>query len=199
MNVHALTPTEERELLDIGLEAIRAVLLGERFRAPAAATFTGRLAEPGASFVTLTREEELLGCIGTLSAHQPLGVDVAQHAVAAAFADPRMPAISGVEFEVMTTKVSVISPLESVPARSLPELAELLEIGRDGLLVESLAGGATFLPSVWEQLPDVDSFLGALWRKAGWRPGTTPPGLRAARYRTLEITDAGPRPLHRAA
>ena len=115
------------------------------------------------------------------------------HAVAAAFADPRMPPITEAEYRMMSVKVSVISPLRPLPVRSPQELIATIEPSRDGLLVESHFGHATFLPSVWEKLPDTGPFLDALWRKAGWRPGTWPPGLRVARYRAIEITDHGPR------
>ncbi len=194
MNVDALRPPEARALLDLALGAIAAVLDGGSLRRPAVGDLPDRLLDPGASFVTLTRDGDLLGCIGTLSPHRPLAEDVAHHAVAAAFADPRMPPITDADYAAMELKVSVVSPLALLPVASHDELAATVEPGLDGLLVEAPGGHATFLPSVWGQLPDAAAFLDALWRKAGWRPGTWPRGVRAARYRTLEITDPGPRP-----
>ncbi len=198
MTVTRLTPHEQRAVLDAGLDAIEQVLPAGRFVEPDLRGVTRPLAEPGATFVTLTRDGSLLGCIGTLTAHRPLLVDAARHAVAAAFSDPRLPAITPADFRAMDLKVSVLTPLEPLAARDAAELTAALRPGRDGLLVEARNGQATFLPSVWEQLPDVTDFLAALWRKAGWPLGTWPPGLRASRYRTTEFGDAPPRALPRS-
>jgi AmmeMemoRadiSam system protein A len=195
MSFVTLTATEERTLLDSALGAIEQVLTTGAFVEPDVRGVGGVLAEPGATFVTLARDGALLGCIGTLSAYRPLMVDAAHHAVAAAFSDPRLPPISTADYRRMDLKVSVLSPPEPVAVRGLMHLASVVEPGRDGVLVESRHGHATFLPSVWEQLPDVDDFLDALWRKAGWQPRTWPTDLRASIYRTVEIGDAAPRSL----
>jgi AmmeMemoRadiSam system protein A len=190
-----LSPADEATLLTVGLDAVAQVLGTGRFDPPAPDAFVGPLAEPGASFVTLTRDGALLGCIGTLTAHRALVVDVAHHAVAAGFADPRLPPITVDDYRAMEMKVSVLTPPEPMSVGDLPDLVRSVEPGRDGLLVESRSGHATFLPSVWEQLPDPVRFLDALWHKAGWRPGFWPADLRASRYRTHEITDTAPRPV----
>lgn len=195
----ALTPGDVRMLLDAALDAIEQVLLTGDFADPDVGAVDGVLAAPGATFVTLTRDGALLGCIGTLEAHRPLLVDAAHHAVAAAFSDPRLPALTPSDFRRMDLEVSVLSPLEPIAARDRSDLADAITPGRDGLLVESRRGRATFLPSVWEQLPSVDEFLDALWRKAGWRPGDWPADLRAARYATEKFGDAPPRSLPRCA
>jgi uncharacterized protein len=197
MSAATLTAIEERALLDAALDAIEQVLTTGRFSERDLRGVRGPLADPGATFVTLTRDGALLGCIGTLTACRPLLVDVARHAVAAAFSDPRLPAITPADYCAMDLKVSVLTPLEPIPARDVDELAGALVPGRDGLLVESAHGQATFLPSVWEQLPEVGDFLAALGRKAGWRPGAWPIDLRASRYRTVEFGYAPPRTLPR--
>jgi uncharacterized protein len=199
MTVVALTATDERALLDAALGAIEQVLTTGSAAEPDLRGVTGVLAEPGATFVTLTRQGALLGCIGTLHPHRPLLVDVAAHAVAAAFADPRLPAITPDDYCAMDLKVSVLSPLAPLAVRDLAELTAALTPGRDGILAASRRDQATFLPSVWAQLPDPDGFLTALWRKAGWRPGTWPADLRVSRYRTREFGDAPPRSLPRVA
>jgi AmmeMemoRadiSam system protein A len=199
VSVATLTPADERALLDAALDAIERVLVTGSAAEPDLRGVADVLAEPGATFVTLTRLGALLGCIGTLRAHRPLVVDVAGHAVAAAFADPRLPAITPDDYRAMDLKVSVLGPLEPLAVRDPAELGAAITPGRDGLLVEARRGRATFLPSVWEQLPDLDGFLAALWRKAGWRPGAWPADLRAWRYRTREFGDAPPRSLPRVA
>jgi AmmeMemoRadiSam system protein A len=149
---------------------------------------------PGATFVTLERNGDLLGCVGALEPAEPLYLDVVRHAVAAAFSDPRLPSVTVEDFTAMSIKVSCLGPLEPVDAAGLVELGGLVRAGVDGLLVQVRGRRGTLLPSVWRELPEVDDFLTVLWRKAGLLPGTWPFGLQVSRYRTVEFVGAGPRP-----
>lgn len=194
----ALDAADREALLDCAIEPVGAALRGEVPRLPGLGTLPARLRRPGAAFTTLERGGALLGCIGTLRAEEPLGHAVARHSLSAAFADPRLPPITVADFEEMSVKVSVLSPMSPVAAASHAELAVALVPGVDGLLVEAPSGGATFLPSVWTSLPEPADFLAALWRKAGWRVGHWPRGLRAHRYRADEVHHAGPRSLGRS-
>lgn len=151
------------------------------------------LAQAAASFVTLERGEALLGCIGTLVATEPLVVNVARNAWNAAFADPRLPSVTPDDFAVMRVKVSVLSPLSPMKARSWRDVHRHVVPGVDGLLVEAPGHRATLLPSVWEKLPDRDQFLDVLWHKAGLRPRDWLPGTKVRRYTTEELTADGPR------
>jgi len=139
---------------------------------------------PGASFVTLTERGELRGCIGSLEAMRPLLDDVRDNAVAAATRDPRFPPVAPSELDRVVIEVSILSapvPLavSGRPASDLAEARAALRPGVDGVIVEFDAWHrATFLPQVWEQLPEPEEFLSHLWRKAGvapgeWRAGTT--------------------------
>lgn len=184
---------ERDALVACALVPVAAALAGDTPRLPDVSELPARLREPGAAFVTLERGGELLGCIGTLRAEESLGTAVARYALAAAFADPRLPAISVVDYREMSVKVSVLSPLAPLAVASIGELVAELRPGHDGLLVEAPSGGATFLPAVWASLPSAEEFLGALWQKAGWHPGSWPPGLRAHRYGTVEVVDRGAR------
>src|SRR5204863_9994862 len=82
------------ELCDLAIASITTALVDGVRCVPRAGELTGRLAEQAATFVTLERDGRLLGCVGTLDAHQPLAIDVAEHALAAAFDDPRVPAVT---------------------------------------------------------------------------------------------------------
>jgi AmmeMemoRadiSam system protein A len=189
-----LDDVQRRGLLDIAEAAPRIALAERRRWVPEETDAGAALWTPGASFVTLLDvDERLLGCIGALEPRHPLAVDVAQHAVAAAFEDPRMPALTADEFERMTIEVSILSPLEEISPSSLDELAAMLEPGVDGVLVESGAQRATFLPAVWSKVASTDEFLGHLWTKAHLAPGAWPPGLRAWRYTTDCFDAEGPR------
>ncbi|MEZ5141445.1 MAG: AmmeMemoRadiSam system protein A [Acidimicrobiales bacterium] len=184
---------DRRALVEIATEAVRARLESRRFRLDHD-DLTPVLAAPGATFVTLRQGEHLLGCIGSMEPISPLAEDTAHNAERAAFADPRMPALTPAQFEVMEVKVSVLSALERLAVQSPAELAATVVPGRDGLLLDSRHHRGTFLPSVWEQVPEVGDFLTMLWRKAGMHPFDWPPDLQVLRYRTLEFGDPGPRP-----
>jgi AmmeMemoRadiSam system protein A len=182
-------------LCDIALEAIAGALADRERRVPTLAGLHPALRELGATFVTLERDGRLLGCVGTLQAHQPVAIDVAEHALAAAFDDPRVPAVTRADFPEMSVKVSVLSASARVPASSFEELRALVRPGIDGLTVETgAASRATLLPSVWQKVRGRDDFLDALWSKAGLRARAWPEGIRVFRYTTVEECDPGPRP-----
>ncbi len=182
-----ITETDRLLALDIAYTAVVVPLRGEPRWLPEPQELTGDLAEAGACFVTLRRERALLGCIGSLAPRRVLGVDVAHNAAAAAFDDPRLPAVTLLDVECMDVHVSVLSPMAALPAHGWEDLREGLRVGVDGLLIEVGMYRATFLPAVWESLPSPAEFLDALWRKAGLPPRVWPPGLRASRYRATEF------------
>ena len=191
-----LDDAHRRALLTVAEDAIRSALLdGSRFVRWVDTIHDSVLRTHAASFVTLEREQRLLGCVGTLEACAPLAVGVAHQALGAAFADPRVPPIAVHDFVAMTVKVSVLSELTELPVGSVDELRTSARAGVDGVVVDAPKGRATFLPSVWRQLPDPDDFFAALWQKAGLPPGAWPAGTRALRYTTDEFARPGPRRL----
>jgi AmmeMemoRadiSam system protein B/AmmeMemoRadiSam system protein A len=148
----------------------------------------------GATFVTLERGQQLLGCIGTLEAMRPLYEDAMANAYKSAFADPRLPAVTADDYRVMDVKVSVLSPLIPMNATTRDELEEQLEPGVDGVLLVGDRFRATFLPSVWPRVASTSEFVSLLLRKGGRGRGDWVPGLKAYRYRTSEYSQPGPRP-----
>ncbi len=125
------------------------------------------LAAPGAAFVTLTLAGRLRGCIGTILAHRPLAEDVQANARNAAFSDPRFSPLTADEYDRVQIEVSVLTEPEPMRLTSRADALAQLQPGVDGILLSSGGHRATFLPQVWEQLPDPDAFLSALMRKAG--------------------------------
>lgn len=153
------------------------------------------LAEPGACFVTLTLGGRLRGCIGSLVPHRPLGDDVRSNARAAAFDDPRFPPLSPEEFDRVRVEVSVLSPLESFPVRSEADALERLRPGVDGVVLEAGRRRGTFLPQVWDELPDPGAFLSHLKLKAGLPMDFWSDDVRLSRYHVDKWSEpeAGPR------
>jgi len=125
------------------------------------------LARPAATFVTLTQREELRGCIGSLEPSRPLGADVRENAIAAAFRDPRFPPLAVREFASTSVEVSLLGPNEPIRFADETHLIAQLAPGVDGVILEFGGRRATFLPQVWEALPEPRAFLSALKRKAG--------------------------------
>jgi AmmeMemoRadiSam system protein A len=135
-----------------------------------------------ATFVTLRQTGDLRGCIGSLEPRRPLGVDVRENAIAAAFRDPRFPSLAAGEFATTSIEVSVLTRDEPVAARTEEELIARLRPGVDGVIVRHGANRATFLPQVWDTLADPGDFLRALKRKAGLREDFWSPTLEFSRY-----------------
>src|SRR5262249_44955146 len=124
---------------------------------------------------------------------RPLVADVAHNALAAAFADPRLPAVTAGDYAVMSIKISVLSQPELVLAESYRDVLASVRPGVDGLLLEAGRVRSTLLPSVWPKVRDPGEFLDVLWRKAGLSPRVWRPGTTVSRYTTQEFGDAGPR------
>lgn len=190
-----LADAHHATLLGIAQDAIRDALAGGRQVLPDPDAFHPDLREHVATFVTLERDGRLLGCVGALQAVRPLAVDVAHNALSAAFADPRVPAVTRDDFVAMSIKVSLLSPPEPLAAGSCADVASAVRPGLDGLILEAPGRRSTLLPSVWPKVRDVDEFLSVLWRKAGVAPGRWAPGTQVSRYATTEFGDPGPRPL----
>jgi len=149
------------------------------------------LAAPGATFVTLRRQGALRGCIGTLTALRPLGDDVRLHALCAAFHDTRFAPLGRDEFDDLEIEVSLLEPALPLAARSEAEAHALLRPGIDGVILEWRGARATFLPQVWEQLPEPREFLAALKRKAGLASGFWAEDVQLSRYRVRKFVEAG--------
>ena len=176
---------EERQyLLNIAEASIReGVAHGHPLR-PDVSEADAALLEPGAAFITLRRGGRLRGCIGTFFAHRSLLEDIAENAYRAAFSDPRFPALESEEIPGLDVHISILSPAVSMVFDSEADLIRQLRPGVDGLLIEAGVRRATFLPSVWEEVPAPEDFLGYLKRKAGLPPNYWSDVFKASRYTT---------------
>ncbi len=151
----------------IAREAIRSHLEGSSLDKTPFLSASNLLAEKGAAFVTLTLHGRLRGCIGSLIAHRPLIDDVIANAQGAAFRDPRFPPLSSDEFEEVEVEVSILTPPQPLSYRDTAELKTMIRPGIDGVIIRHGNYQATFLPQVWEELSDFDTFFTHLGMKAG--------------------------------
>ncbi len=172
----------EAELGSALLHLARAAI-AERLDRPAPpAASHARLQAPGASFVTLTRHGELRGCIGSLDARRPLADDVRDNAQAAAFRDPRFSPLASEEYEQVRIEVSLLTPPAPLACADEAEALEQLRPGIDGIVLRYGSHRSTFLPQVWQSLPEPLQFIRQLKRKAGLPADFWDEGLCLARY-----------------
>ena len=137
-----------------------------------------------ASFVTLQLHGQLCGCIGHLEAVQPMVVDVAENAFAAAFRDPRFNPLTEVEWPDVDVHLSLLTPPEPMQFTDEADLVSQIQPGEDGLILQDGPNRGTFLPSVWESLPDPVDFLVQLKYKAGLAANHWSDRMEVYRYRT---------------
>ena len=140
------------------------------------------LTENGASFVTLKTNGELRGCIGSIEAYRPLVDDIVHNAFSAAFKDPRFNPLEENECGTLEINISILSKPESISFSSETDLLKQIRPNVDGLIIEASGSRGTFLPSVWDSLPDTTSFLAQLKIKAGLSPDFWSDNVRVWRY-----------------
>jgi hypothetical protein len=174
-----------KTLLSLARGAIEASLCGNA--QPIASEHW--LQQAGATFVTLTKDGALRGCIGSLEAARPLAQDVVQNALAAAHRDPRFAALSAGEWPQCRVEVSLLSAAKPIRFADEADLLEQIRAGEDGLIIEAHGRRATYLPQVWEVIPDKQQFLDELKRKAGIAFDTRLAACKVSRYRVVKWTE----------
>jgi hypothetical protein len=170
-------------LLDIAHGAIE----GQLFRKSLAAVEAAWLRQAGATFVTLKKNGHLRGCIGSLQASRALADDVAQNALGAAFRDPRFPALAAEEWPQCRLEISLLSAPKPLRFADEDDLVAQIRPGVDGLILEAQGRRGTFLPQVWDSIPDTRAFLNELLRKAGLPPDTRLARCKVLRYRVVKF------------
>ncbi len=184
----SLNNGHRQQLLAIAKRSIRHGLQTGKPLAINLADFPAELAELRATFVTLEKDHQLRGCIGMLEALRPLAEDIAKNAYSAAFNDPRFPPLQAGELDGLDIHLSILTPAEPVSFSSEQNLLAQLQPGIDGLILEEGHRHGTFLPSVWESLPEPEQFLRHLKQKAGLPADYWSDTLKIYRYRTDVIS-----------
>jgi AmmeMemoRadiSam system protein B/AmmeMemoRadiSam system protein A len=179
-----LAETDRERLLSACMVALGVVTRnGGKAPPPTLAAVSPALSSWRATFVTLTENAQLRGCIGSLDPRRTLIDDAVANTAEAAFADPRFPPLKESELTGLRLDVSILSHPRPIPTESESELVAALEPDRDGLILSAGKRRALFLPSVWRHLPDARAFVRHLMAKAGFDSDRWPEGLEARRFR----------------
>lgn len=184
-----LTSSDETELLSIARQSIGHGFDEQAPLEPDPARVAGNLARELGVFVTITQRSALRGCVGSLEPRHPLAQGVAFASFNAAFHDPRFPALSRLEAALVQIEISVLSPLQEITVGSNDELLASLTPQVDGLLLDDSGRRATFLPKVWDKLPEPRAFVAQLKTKAGLPDEHWSDTIRCYRYRTTTFSE----------
>jgi AmmeMemoRadiSam system protein A len=170
MSADKLTSEEKETLLKLARQALEAGVRGEKLPPLEPESLSPSLKEEGVVFVTLTIAGALRGCIGALEAYQPLAEDVREHAAAAALHDYRFPNVQPEELPQIEIEISRLTAPVPLEYSGPEDLLSKLRPGTDGVLLRDGPRRATFLPQVWEKVPDPVEFLESLCYKMGAQP-----------------------------
>jgi AmmeMemoRadiSam system protein A len=167
MEKNELTVEDRRFLLKLARDSITRATAQKPLPDFDLASLSPDLKKAGASFVTLTTGGRLRGCIGALEAYQPLAEDVREHAAAAAMEDYRFPPVQPGEVASLHIEISRLTPAHPLEYADTEDLLAKIHPGVDGIILQGGGRRATFLPQVWEQVPDKEEFLSHLCMKMG--------------------------------
>ncbi len=163
-----LTPEEQKTLLSLARQSIEIATQGEPLPQLDLMSYSPCLQEWGVTFVTLTEDGDLRGCVGALEAYQPLVEDVREHAMAAALNDYRFAPVRPDEVKALHIEISRLTTPLPLEYQDANDLLEKLHPGQDGVLIRAgVYARATFLPQVWEKLSDPAEFMTHLCLKMG--------------------------------
>lgn len=177
------------ELLRLARTSLEEAVLHQRRYEPSRDDFSEVLFNKGATFVTLTEEDDLRGCIGTLLPREAVAADIAQNAYAAALSDHRFNPVTAEELEKIKISISFLTGYERVLYQDEEDLLNMIEAGTDGVVIRDGNRQGLFLPSVWKQIPDKKEFLQNLKLKAGMSPSYWSNNIKVYRFRTVEIKE----------
>jgi AmmeMemoRadiSam system protein A len=181
-----LTDEDRKSLLKLARSVLESELIkGAKIKRPV--NISPPLNEKRGCFVTLHKSDVLRGCIGTIEPVRSLVANVEENAINAAFKDPRFPPLTSDELEAVDIEVSVLTLPTILEFKDAEDLKQKLKSGVHGVILSRDWRGATFLPQVWEQLPDKEVFLENLCQKGGmersaWKDKNTTVKVYEAEY-----------------
>jgi uncharacterized protein len=169
-SVQTLSQQEKKFLLNLARSSIERAVKRQPLPEIVLDDLSDILRTDGAAFVTLTKDKRLRGCIGALEAYQPLVMDVREHAATAAMEDYRFAPVSASELTSISIEISRLTQPNALEYADAEALITLLRPDIDGVILSDGLRRATFLPQVWEQLPNPEDFLSHLCHKMGSSP-----------------------------
>ena len=185
-----LSSEQKRVILQIAKDAIKEAVLGVKLiDKEALIKKYPWLKQKGAVFVTINEFNNLRGCIGSIVAHQSLIDDIIHNAKAAALSDPRFKPLSKEELDKIEVEVSLLTPPKPLPYKDIEDLKRKVRVGVDGIILNYKGYQATYLPSVWEQLPNFELFFSSLCQKAGLPSNCLEYHPQIYRYEAIKIKD----------
>ena len=171
------------------LNLVRTVLNSTLDRTNVRINYAQVLDELGACFVTLEKNNQLRGCIGSIIAYRPLINDIIEHSKNAAFNDHRFNPVTKDEIENLKISVSILTSPQQIVFSSEEDLLSKIKENEDGIIIKDGNYQAVYLPSVWEQIPQKSEFLNSLKMKAGLPPNYFSQTFEAYRFHTLYIKE----------
>jgi AmmeMemoRadiSam system protein A len=190
VQVYEFSPEEQHLLLDIARTAVTAVANHRLRPHPDLDNLPPRFREPRACFVTLTIEHDLRGCTGTIVARVPLAEEVSYSAAHTANNDPRFAPVTAEEVPLIRIEISVLTEPTLLHVDSPDQLLRLLRPGIDGVVLNHGDRRSTYLPQVWEKLPDPSAFLASLCRKMGMpRDAWRSRAMQVATYQVVSFEE----------
>ncbi len=184
------TKEQKKLILDIAKAAIKeAVLKKPVIKKEEIIKNNPWLLEKGAVFVTINEFNQLRGCIGSIIAHQSLIDDIIHNAKAAALNDPRFTPVTPQELDKLEIEVSILTPPKPLPYSNVEDLRQKIKPGIHGVILHYNGYQATYLPSVWEQIPNFDLFFSSLCQKAGMMPNCLSLHPQIYVYEAIKIKD----------
>ncbi len=175
-------------LLSAARNSIEQSVQGKTYH-PDRNNYDDHLFDRGASFVTITKQDELRGCIGSLYPRKAIVADVVDNARAAAMADTRFSPLSTDELPEIAVSISLLTGFEKIRYTDEQDLLNQLVPTVDGVIIRDGNRQGLFLPSVWAQIPDKKSFLDNLKLKAGMSPSFWSNDIQVYRFYTVEIKE----------
>lgn len=184
-----LTPEEKKFLLKLARDTIATYL--KEGKILDAKVSSEKLKKKRGVFVTLEKNHELRGCIGYIEPIKPIYIAVRDNAINAAFHDSRFPPLREEELDDIEIEISILTKPELIKVSSPDEYLEKIKPGVDGIIIKYAGRSATYLPQVWEKIPDKEMFLSSLCNKA-FLPGDCwkRDGAEIYRYRVVSFKES---------
>lgn len=177
-------------LLKLACQSIERVFNNEgKLELSNAEITSENLKQKRAAFVTLTQNGNLRGCIGSLEPEIPLYQEIIDRAFSAAFQDPRFLPLSKEELPKTKISISILTIPKPLEFKNQQELLEKLVPKRDGVVLKKGFNSATYLPKVWEELPDKEDFLSSLCQKAGLDANAWKNNLEVQTYQSIDFSE----------